>query len=59
VRTVLVLLILLTTAVEVDRTGRCDGDKVDPDERQEAAGPQWRSGDGGRERLAEERLGVR
>jgi hypothetical protein len=32
-------MILLTTAIEVDRTGRRYGGKVDPDETQEAAGP--------------------
>jgi peptidase S41-like protein len=32
-------MILLTTAIEVDRTGRRYGAKVDPDEVQEAAGP--------------------
>ena len=31
-------MILLTTAIEVDRTGKRYGDKVDPDERHEAAG---------------------
>jgi C-terminal processing protease CtpA/Prc len=31
-------MILLTTAIEVDRTGRRYGDKIDPDERQESAG---------------------
>src|SRR6476469_2017721 len=33
-------MILLTTAIEVDRTGRRYGDKIDPDEPQEAAGPR-------------------
>ena len=32
-------MILLTTAIEVDRSGRRYGGKVDPDETQEAAGP--------------------
>jgi C-terminal processing protease CtpA/Prc len=31
-------MILLTTAIEVDRTGKRYGDKVDPDEQHEAAG---------------------
>jgi hypothetical protein len=31
-------MILLTTAVEADRLGRRYGDKIDPDERVEAAG---------------------
>ncbi len=30
-------MILLTTAIEVDRTGRRYGGKIDPDERQESA----------------------
>ena len=31
-------MILLTTAIEVDRTGRRYGGKVEPDELQDAAG---------------------
>jgi carboxyl-terminal processing protease len=33
-------MILLTTAIEVDRTGHRYGDKIEPDEPQEAAGPR-------------------
>jgi hypothetical protein len=32
-------MILLTTAIEVDRTGKRYGGKVEPDETQQAAGP--------------------
>ncbi len=38
-------MILLTTAVEADRTGRRYGDKIDPDERVEAAASVADTGD--------------